>query len=113
VRFARAGRAFAGMASLILASVVFAASGRLHEAFGWLHAARAEPRRVACFVLGAVLLTRAVSRGNLSTTYILGLGIEAVASITVGLLVLGEHMTAPQLMGIALIMCGRVVIHTG
>ena len=65
---------------------------------------------IACYVIGTVLLTQAVSRRNLGTTYVLGLGIEAVVSIGVGLAVLGETVTNRQAMGLGLILFGLVAI---
>ena len=68
---------------------------------------------VVCFVAGAILLTRAVSHGNLSTTYVLGLGLEALVSIAVGLLLLGEHLSGAQASGIVLILAGLAAIRAG
>ena len=36
---------------------------------------------------------RAVHRGGLSTTYVIGLGIEAVLSVVIGLAILGERLS--------------------
>jgi multidrug transporter EmrE-like cation transporter len=101
------------MATLILASVAFSAGGAFMKPSGGFTRPGPSLAVVACFVLGAVLLTRAVSRGNLSTTYVLGLGLEALVSVGVGLLLLGERLTIVQTAGIACILVGLVVVRTG
>ena len=67
----------------------------------------------ACFVLGAGLLARAVNRGGLSTTYVVGLGIEAVISVAIGLALLGERLTVAQTAGFAIILLGLVTLKQG
>ena len=101
------------MATLILASVAFSAGGAFMKPSGGFTRLGPSLAVVACFVLGAILLTRAVSNGNLSTTYVLGLGLEAVVSVGVGMLLLGERLTAMQTIGIACILVGLVVVRTG
>jgi small multidrug resistance pump len=66
-----------------------------------------------CFLLGAVLLARAVATGDLSTTYVLGLGLEAVASVAVGLVVLRERVSAVQAVGLGLVVFGMAAIRLG
>jgi multidrug transporter EmrE-like cation transporter len=48
----------------------------------------------------------AVSRGSLSSLYIVGLGFEALVSVALGVFVLGERMTVHQLAGVGLIVAG-------
>jgi small multidrug resistance pump len=100
------------MASLILASLAFSAGGvlmKLSEGFTRLGPSLGI---VASFVVGAILLTRAVDRGGLSTTYVIGLGLEAVASVGAGVL-LGETVTPSQLAGVLLILGGLVAVNAG
>jgi multidrug transporter EmrE-like cation transporter len=66
-----------------------------------------------CFVVGAGFLARAVNRGPLSTTYVIGLGIEAVISVGIGLALLGERLTAAQTAGIAIILIGLATLKHG
>lgn len=66
-----------------------------------------------CFVIGAVFLARAVNRGGLSTTFVVGLGIEAVLSVGIGLALLGERLTAVQTAGIAIILVGLITMNHG
>ena len=66
-----------------------------------------------CFVIGAGFLARAVHEGGLSTTYVVALGFEAVASVAIGLAILGERLTAAQVVGIAIILVGLVTLRNG
>ena len=99
--------------TLILASLAFSAGGMLMKPSGGFTRLGPSLGIAACFLIGAVLLTRAVDRGGLSTTYVIGLGLEAVVSVGVGLLLLGETLTVPQGAGIALILCGVVALNSG
>ncbi len=67
----------------------------------------------ASFVVGSAFLARAVNRGGLSTTYVVGLGIEAVISVGIGIALLGERLTGPQTAGIAIIVLGLVTLKQG
>jgi multidrug transporter EmrE-like cation transporter len=67
----------------------------------------------ACFVVGAGFLAKAVNRGGLSTTFVIGLGIEAVLSVGIGLALLGERLTAAQTAGIAIILVGLITMKQG
>jgi multidrug transporter EmrE-like cation transporter len=66
---------------------------------------------VTCFVIGAVFLTKAVHRGNLSTTYVVGLGLEALVTAALGLFVLHEEITSIQAGGLVLVMGGIALLH--
>ena len=61
---------------------------------------------LACFATGAGLLAVAVQRNGLSSAYLLGLGVEAAITLTIGLLVLGERLTVQQAAGMLLITGG-------
>ena len=62
---------------------------------------------IACFLLG---MTLAVQRGGLGRTYLVGLGIEAVAAVAIGVVVLGERLTAAQTAGLALVIGGLLLV---
>jgi len=101
------------MATIIMGSVAFSIGGafmRLSDGF-----TRLWPSLVvaSCFVIGAGFLARAVHRGGLSTTYVLGLGIEALLSVGIGLAVLGERLTPAQTTGIAIILIGLITVKHG
>ena len=62
------------------------------------------------FLLGSMLVTRAVMTESLSTALVVGLGIEAVASVLIGLLMHGERLSAAQCLGALLIVAGVAVL---
>jgi multidrug transporter EmrE-like cation transporter len=68
---------------------------------------------VACFVTGAGFLAKAVNRGGLSTTYVVGLGIEALISVGIGLALFGERLTASQSAGVVIILLGLATLKHG
>jgi multidrug transporter EmrE-like cation transporter len=63
-----------------------------------------------CFLAGAVLLTIAVSRGSLGTTYVIGLGLEAVVTFAFATLVLGEGVSLRQVIGVAVATTGLMLL---
>ncbi len=65
---------------------------------------------LGCFVVGAAFLTLAVQRGTLGTTYVLGLGLEAIVTFVFATAFLGEHVTPRQLAGVALAITGLVLL---
>jgi multidrug transporter EmrE-like cation transporter len=101
------------MASIIMGSLAFSIGGafmRFSDGFTrfWPSVLIA-----ACFVIGAGFLTKAVERGGLSTTYVVGLGIEAVISVAIGMALLGERLTVAQTAGIAIILIGLATLKHG
>jgi multidrug transporter EmrE-like cation transporter len=67
----------------------------------------------ALFVVGALLLTRAVRTEGLSVAYIAGLGIEAFVSVAIGRYIFAERLTPPQAVGLALIAVGIATLRMG
>jgi multidrug transporter EmrE-like cation transporter len=101
------------MATIIIGSVAFSVGGafmRLSEGF-----TRLWPSVIVatCFVVGAGFLAKAVNRGGLSTTYVIGLGLEALISVGIGLALLGERLTVAQTAGIAIILVGLATLKHG
>jgi multidrug transporter EmrE-like cation transporter len=101
------------MATIIIGSVAFSIGGafmRLSEGF-----TRLWPSVIVatCFVVGAGFLAKAVNRGGLSTTYVIGLGLEALISVGIGLALLGERLTVAQTAGIAIILVGLATLKHG
>lgn len=68
---------------------------------------------VILFVVGAGLLSRAVQRDGLSTAYTLGLGIEAILSIMLGVYLFGEQLSVVKLIGLSLIVVGLAGVRLG
>ena len=101
------------MATIIIGSLAFSIGGAfMRQSDGFT---RLWPSVViaACFVMGAAFLARAVNRGGLSTTFVIGLGIEAVISVGIGLALLGERLSGLQTAGIAIILVGLVALKHG
>jgi multidrug transporter EmrE-like cation transporter len=101
------------MATIIIGSLAFSIGGALmRESDGFT---RLWPSVLiaACFVIGAGFLAKAVNRGGLSTTYVIGLGIEALISVGIGLAVLGERLTTSQTAGVAIILVGLATLKHG
>jgi multidrug transporter EmrE-like cation transporter len=67
----------------------------------------------ALFVGGAVLLARAIQTDQLATIYVVGLGLEAIITVGLGVAVFGEHLTVPHTAGLILIGVGVATIRLG
>ena len=63
------------------------------------------------FLLGAAFLTRAVKTNNMSTTVIVGLGIEAVITVSIGIFLLGDRLSVRQAIGVLLVLVGTALVH--
>ena len=68
---------------------------------------------VVLFGLGAFLLSRAVRIGGLSTAYTVGLGIEAVLSMGLGVYLFGERPTVLKSVGLVFILAGVAGVRLG
>jgi multidrug transporter EmrE-like cation transporter len=64
----------------------------------------------ALFLAGAVLLSRAVMVDSMSSAIVIGLGIEAVVTVLIGVVVLGDSVRAAHLLGMMLIVAGVGVL---
>lgn len=62
------------------------------------------------FLLGAAAMARAVTADGLSTAFVMGLGIEAVVSVALGVAVLGERLRPMEWGGIGLIVAGVALL---
>jgi multidrug transporter EmrE-like cation transporter len=62
------------------------------------------------FLFGSVMVTRAVMTESMSTALVVGLGIEAVASVMIGMVLHGERVSPVHGMGMALIVGGVGVL---
>ncbi len=62
------------------------------------------------FVIGAAAMARAVTADGLSTAFVMGLGIEAVISVALGVAVLGERLRPVEWGGIGLIVVGVTLL---
>lgn len=101
------------MASIIIGSLAFSIGGAFMGISDGFTKFWPSVVIAACFVVGAGFLAKAVNRGGLSTTFVIGLGIEAVLSVGIGLALLGERLTTAQTAGIAIILVGLVTMKQG
>jgi multidrug transporter EmrE-like cation transporter len=101
------------VAAVILASLAFAIGGAFMKASDGFSRPWPSAGVAVLFLAGAVLLGFAVGAEGLSTAYTIGLGIEAVVSIGLGHWMFGERLTAPQVLGVVLILAGVVSVRIG
>ena len=100
------------MRSVLMASVAFSAGGVFMKPASGFTRVLPSVAVLACFLVGTVFLTLAVQRGNLSSTYMMGLGLEAVVTAGIGLLALHERLTLPQCAGLVLVIGGVVLMRS-
>jgi small multidrug resistance pump len=67
----------------------------------------------ALFLVGVMLLGRAVRSEGLSVAYVAGLGVEAVVSVVLGRYLFGERLSVPQGIGLLLIIGGVASLRLG
>ena len=101
------------MLTILLGSVAFSVGGAFMGTSAGFTRLWPSVLVAACFVVGAGFLARAVNRGGLSTTYVLGLGVEALISVAIGLAILGERLSGPQVAGIGIVLVGLVTLKHG
>jgi multidrug transporter EmrE-like cation transporter len=65
------------------------------------------------FILGACFQTVAMRTEQMSITYIVVLGFEAVTAFSLGVFFLKENSSTVKLAGIALVLAGIVLLRTG
>jgi multidrug transporter EmrE-like cation transporter len=105
-----AGRALGVMLFLLAGSAMFCVGGAFMKPSHGFTELMPSLIVAASFVLGSVCLSRAMSGRMLSTTFILGLGIEALGAVALGVLVLGEKLNMSQAGGIALVLSGVALL---
>jgi small multidrug resistance pump len=101
------------MAPLLLASLAFGAGSAFLKPSRGFTCLGPSLAVVVCFLIGAILLARAVRGHGLGSTYVVGLGLEAVVSFGIGLLVLGERLSLVQGAGVLLILSGVGALRLG
>ena len=98
------------MIQVVAASVAFSVGGALMKSSDGFNRLAPSLLVGVLFVVGAGLMAKAVANQGLSTAFVLGLGVEAVVSVGIGAMVLGERMHLSQWTGIALIVVGVAVV---
>jgi multidrug transporter EmrE-like cation transporter len=99
-----------GLITVAVASVAFAVGGAFMKASNGFTRFWPSSAVLVLFVLGSVLLARAVRLEGLSTAYLLGLGLEALASVGLGLWLYGERLSPGRMAGVVLIAAGVAVV---
>jgi len=98
------------MVHVIAASCAFSVGGALMKASDGFNRFAPSVLVGALFVVGSALMARAVTDDQLSTAFVMGLGVEAVVSVGLGAALLGERMHLSQWSGVALIVIGVGII---
>jgi multidrug transporter EmrE-like cation transporter len=98
------------MRFLIVSSLAFGIGAFFMRPVGGVTRAVATLAVVASFVVGALFLNAAAQTGAVSTTYLVGLGLEAVITIAIGTVLLGEHLNGREWSAIGLIVAGLAVL---
>jgi len=97
------------MAAVIVASCLFASGGALMKVSNGFTRMWPSAGVIVMFCVGAFLVARALRTGGLSTVWIVGLGIEAVVSVMLGMVLFSEHFSNFQIAGLVLILGGTVL----
>ena len=98
------------MRSLLVASAAFSTGSVFMKPSNGFTRLLPSAAVLGCFLIGSIFLTLAVERGNLSSTYVLGLGLEALVAAGVGVFVLRERLTTGQGVGLTLVLIGLVLL---
>ncbi len=99
--------------TVLIASVAFGVGGSLMPASDGFTKPVPSAGVLVLFVLGAVLLARAVRNEGLSQVFVLGLGLEAVVTLAIALVVMREHVSLVQVLGITSILGGVAALRAG
>ena len=102
-----------GLGTVAAASFAFALGGALMKPSHGFSRLWPSLAVTLLFVAGAALLARALRTDQLATTYVVGLGLEAILTVGLGLLVFREHLSGPSACGVLLIATGVAAIRLG
>ena len=98
------------MIAAVAASAVFTLAGLFMRASAGFSRLGPSVALAALFVAGAALMSRAAMRNEVSTSTIVCLGLEAVGSLFVGMMLLGEEIRPGKLAGAAIVVVGVAVL---
>ena len=94
------------MLLLIVASLAYAVGGLFMKASDGVTRLLPTATFIALFIVGAIAQARGMRHADLSTSYVLVLGIEAVAAVLLGTLVLHESLGAARIAATLLVVGG-------
>lgn len=92
--------------TVILAALLFSSGGYFMKLSEGMTKVMPTVAFMLLFLLGAVLQTVALEKTQLSITYIIVLGIEAVTAFLLGIFMLGEHTSGMKIAGAVFIVLG-------
>lgn len=98
---------------VILAAVGFASGGAAMKFADGLQNVSVSLIVFMLFVAGAALQTVAMRGTDLSVTYLVVLGLEAVLSFGLGVIVFREHFSLLKLLGALIVVLGIFVLRSG
>lgn len=114
VEYQRRGTAVVKAMGWVLgASFGFAVGGALMKASEGFQRVWPSVAALACFLVGAVLLTMAVRVNGLTAAYTIGLGLEAVLAVGLGRFLYDEPLGVLRLAGVAMILAGIASVRFG
>jgi quaternary ammonium compound-resistance protein SugE len=93
-----------------LAAVCFTVGGVFMKRADGLRHAAPTMLFLLLFAVGAALQSQAMRRAELTTTYVIVLGLEAVLAVGFGMLLFAEPMTSRKLCAVALIVVGIALL---
>jgi multidrug transporter EmrE-like cation transporter len=96
--------------TIILAALLFSSGGYFMKLSEGMTRLVPTVAFLLLFLLGAVMQTVALERTQLSVTYVIVLGIEAVTAFLLGTFMLGEHPSPLKMGGTALILAGIIAL---
>ncbi len=91
---------------LVFSAVMYAVGGYFMKASDGATAPRATAAFLVLFLVGAVAQARGMRAADLSTAYVLVLGIEALVAVILGSVLLHEALTLARVGAIALVVIG-------
>jgi len=96
-----------------LAALSFSVGGYFMKLSAGLTQFRPSALMFGCFVLGAILQTFAMRGEQMSITYIVVLGFEAISALLLSTFLLEESTSATKLAGVGLVLAGIVLLKLG
>jgi multidrug transporter EmrE-like cation transporter len=96
-----------------LAALSFSVGGYFMKLSAGLTHLRPSLAMFGFFALGAVLQTIAMRGEQMSSTYIVVLGLEAISALWLGVMLLDEKASVIKLAGVGLVVSGIVLLRLG
>ena len=97
----------------LLAALSFSVGGYFMKLSAGLTNFQPTALMFAFFGVGAVLQTVAMNREEMSITYIVVLGFEAISALCLSVFVLKEGSSITKLAGVGLVLVGIVILRAG